>query len=98
MGSHSRDVPKQSRRLNQLYVFDGNQGRWIPPGDLTSPYAVRVPYPRVDVGLIHMARDARPILLILALLIFPITFIVTSYRWHLLLRVLEIDLSLARTF
>lgn len=85
-------------KLVRLYVVENGQGRWISPSELTEPYTVRVPYPRVDIGLIHMARQASPILLILSVLIFPITYIVTSFRWHRLLKALDIHLTLARTF
>jgi uncharacterized protein (TIRG00374 family) len=65
-------------------------------------YQLKVPHPVVEVGLGRMVRDAgtghRPWLLLLSVVIFPITFLVTSLRWHWLLGALEIDLSLGRTF
>jgi hypothetical protein len=63
---------------------------------LAERYDVRVPYPRVEVGLVHMAVEAKPLLLILAVVIFPITFIMTSIRWHQLLRAVSIMMPLSR--
>jgi uncharacterized protein (TIRG00374 family) len=65
---------------------------------LAESYTVRVPYPRVEVGLVHMALEAKPVLLILAVVIFPITFIMTSIRWHQLLRAVSIVMPLSRAF
>jgi uncharacterized membrane protein YbhN (UPF0104 family) len=45
-----------------------------------------------------MARAANPLLLIAAVSIFWITFIITSFRWHQLLKAVDIHLTLARTF
>lgn len=79
----------------------GGSGVWISPGAVFD-YKLRVPHPVVEVGIGRMLRDAgtgyRPWLLVLSVLIFPITYIVTSIRWHWLLHALEIELSLARAF
>ncbi len=74
-------------------------GRWVGGADIVG-YAPPRPYPhpREQMGLERMVRQANPGLLWAALLVFPITFIVTSYRWHELLKVLEIDLSFRRAF
>ncbi len=70
----------------------------ILPEMVAGRYAVKVPYPIVDIGLIRMVSMAKMWLLALALLIFPVTYIVTSYRWHELLKALDIHISLARAF
>jgi uncharacterized protein (TIRG00374 family) len=74
-------------------------GRWVDSSDVVDyvpphPY----PHPREQMGLERMARQANPGLLWAALLVFPVTFVVTSYRWHELLKVLDIDLSFRRAF
>lgn len=84
-------------------------GQWVGAGQVSmwsrsnpGGYQLKVPHPVVEVGLGRMVRDAgtghRPWLLLLAVVIFPITFLVTSLRWHWLLGALEIYLSLGRTF
>ncbi len=70
---------------------------WIPLSGVQN-YEVKVPYPRVQVGILSMVRGASPWLLVLAVVVFPITFIVTSFRWHELLKALDIHIGLWRTF
>ncbi len=63
-------------------------------------YQTPRPYPhaREQMGLGRMARSADHGLLWAALLVFPLTFVLTSYRWHELLLPLEIDLPFGRAF
>jgi uncharacterized protein (TIRG00374 family) len=61
-------------------------------------YEMKVPHPRDQVGLQTMVRNARPALLWAAVFVFAITFIITSFRWHELLKALDIHLELSRTF
>lgn len=61
-------------------------------------YELKVPHPRDQVGLQTMVRNARPELLWAAVFVFSITFIITSFRWHGLLKALDIHLPLSRTF
>ena len=76
-----------------------DHGKWIAPAELTGgKFELKVPYPRVDVGVIHLIKQANLKLLILAILIFPITFILTSARWHELLKALEIHIGLGLAF
>jgi uncharacterized protein (TIRG00374 family) len=89
-------------RVSRLYVQPpGQPPRWITPADLKTPYVVKVAYPRVDVGVAALLRKASQNnlwLLILAMLIFPITYILTAVRWHELLKALDIHIGLALTF
>src|SRR5208282_818871 len=66
--------------------------QWIDPAQAPA-YKVHVPYPRVQVGLIHLVKRAQP-----SLLVFPVTFLITSYRWHELLKALDIYIGSGRTF
>src|SRR5690606_2552621 len=70
----------------------------ISPDRLTDSYDIAVPYPLLDVGLTRRIREADPALLWGAILIFPLTFLITSARWYALLRALSIQVTLARTF
>jgi uncharacterized protein (TIRG00374 family) len=52
----------------------------------------------VEAGVVHMVRDAKPKWLLAALAIFPLTIVITSLRWHELLKALDINLAVSRTF
>jgi uncharacterized membrane protein YbhN (UPF0104 family) len=97
------DLTPNLKTVNRLLIANppGGAGTWITPAQAPG-YKLKVPHPLVEVGLGRMVRDAgtgnRPWLLLLSVLIFPITFLVTSYRWHQLLAALEIAIPLGRTF
>jgi hypothetical protein len=73
-------------------------GRWVPAGRVVGGYGVTVPYPRIQPGLRHMLHQADPVFLWAAVLIFPLTFLITGLRWNALLVALGIHLGLARAF
>jgi len=82
-----------------LVQDDGSSdGRWIAPDALQDGYVIHTPYPLIDAGINGMVAKASPRYLLAALLIFPLTYLITSYRWDLLLRVLEINMTLSRAF
>jgi uncharacterized protein (TIRG00374 family) len=85
---------------NKLLIEDPatRKGVWIDPSEVIGGYQVKIPYPRVEPGILSMVRRADPMMLWAAVFIFPITFIVTSLRWHALLKALEINMSLGRAF
>lgn len=70
----------------------------ISPGAVKGGYTVAVPYPLVDIGLNRLVRSAQPLYLLLALLVLPCSYILTSLRWHMLLETLEIHIGRWRTF
>jgi uncharacterized protein (TIRG00374 family) len=70
--------------------------RWINAGD--TDYHVTHPHPRVQIGVRHLLAGARKAFLFLSIIIFPLTFVITSIRWHELLKALDIRLSAQRTF
>ncbi len=79
----------------------GDVPQQIDPSQVVGEYTIRVPYPLVETGLGPMTIQAfgnKPLYLILAVIVFPITFIITSVRWHWLLRLLDIQIPLARAF
>lgn len=96
------DINDQTHHADRLYVREDNsKPKWITPGDLAAPYDVKVPYPRVDIGINRLVRQASQknlLLLIIAIVIFPITFILTAIRWHELLKAIEIHIGLTLTF
>ena len=85
------------RRL--LVADDARTGpaEWIPASEAPA-YKVHVPYPLVQVGLESLVKEAHPGLLWAALLVFPITFLITSYRWHELLKALDIHIGQSKAF
>ncbi len=93
------DINRNPRVMRLLVAPDASSpGHWITPRQVKGGYELRVPHPRVEVGLLTMVSRADRRLLWLAVLIFPITFILTSVRWHKLLLALEIPLTLGKTF
>ncbi|HEX2972251.1 MAG TPA: lysylphosphatidylglycerol synthase transmembrane domain-containing protein, partial [Tepidisphaeraceae bacterium] len=94
------DLTDNLKQVRRLLVSDPatGKGMWIAKEQVVGGYQLQVPRPRVDVGVLSMVKLADPTLLAGAVLIFPITFVVTSLRWNALLRVLGIRLTQARTF
>jgi len=89
-----------SVRVERLLVEDREKGEgvWIYPLQLKTPYQLRVPHPKLEVGIVTLVWLANPYLLILCVLIFPVTFMITTFRWHKLLEALEIPIGLGRAF
>ena len=91
----------QSPQVARFLVADDakSPGRWALPAQVAD-YHTPKPYPhtRTQMGLRRMAQHANLPYLLLALLVFPLTFVLTSYRWHELLKVLDIHLSFGRAF
>jgi hypothetical protein len=87
-------------RIARFLVLDPQThlGIWLWPKQIAEYGEVKVPYPRDQIGVESMVRRANPWLLWAALLIFPVTFLVTSYRWNELLKALEIHIGQSRTF
>jgi uncharacterized protein (TIRG00374 family) len=73
-------------------------GTIIDSAQVAGGYQVAVPYPLVDIGLDRLVLHARLRLLLAALLVLPVTYFITSLRWHWLLDAMEIYLSWPRTF
>jgi uncharacterized protein (TIRG00374 family) len=97
--------PDRTRRgtmpaVESLFIFEGddrNQVREISL-DETGGFDLKVPQPLIRVGLASMVREAEPVLLSLAILVFPITLIATGVRWWRLMRPLGIEITLGRAY
>src|SRR5687767_12024794 len=70
------------RNVERLLVDEGGRGVWIAPKEVRGGYVVNVPHPRVEIGIRTLLRDADGLRLALAVLIFPLTYVITSIRWH----------------
>jgi hypothetical protein len=57
-----------------------------------------VEYPLIELSIGKVVAQAKGFYLLLAVIVFPVTFIMVSARWALLLRVLGIYISNSRTF
>jgi uncharacterized protein (TIRG00374 family) len=93
------DLSTDLHSANQLLVSPSTDGpaMWVPASSAPD-YKVTVPHPRVQIGVIQMVRQANPWLLLGAFLVIPLTILITSFRWHELLKALDIQLTLGRTF
>lgn len=86
--------------VTALYVYeaDGLEVRQVALDEIAGGFALTVPQPLVRIGLASMVRDARPVLLTLAVLVFPITLFATGLRWWRLMRPLGIEMTLGRAY
>jgi uncharacterized protein (TIRG00374 family) len=92
------DLSDDLKTVEQFLVEEPDgKGQWIPP-DRVEKYELGVPYPLVDQGLIPMVRHADRGYLWAAVLVFPLTFLITGFRWHLLLGAIGIELGAAKAF
>jgi uncharacterized protein (TIRG00374 family) len=97
------DLSPNLKSVNRLLIARSATapGEWVGPAEVTG-YTLKVPHPVVEIGIGRMIHDAasgnKPWLLLLSFVIFPITFIVTSFRWHRLLKAIDIRLTAARCF
>lgn len=108
-GSQTRVVPLLGMDLvtgtngvvtaERLLVASGpkGEGAWILPLQVSGGFKLKVPHPKVEVGLESMVRDANRWLLVLSVVIFPITILLTSVRWQRLLHALSIEITLWQT-
>jgi uncharacterized protein (TIRG00374 family) len=94
------DLNSTLDHANRLLLADfptGPSAQWA-PADAVPDYHIAVPHPLVEIGVIRMVREADPRYLLLGLIVFPITILITSVRWHELLKPLDIHLTVSRAF
>jgi len=84
----------------QLLILEPNASRprKIEPSEVAGGFNIRVPYPLVDLGLLRLVRDANPFYLLIALMLLPISYFITSRRWHMLLETVDIHIGQGRAF
>lgn len=84
----------------QLYVQDPDTGRklFLDPAPLAPAEVPTVTYPLVERGINRMVREADWAFLAAAVLLIPLSYLLTSYRWHVLLEAQGIRIGMARTF
>jgi uncharacterized protein (TIRG00374 family) len=90
------------RSVRELLVddpdSDSDRGLRITPDALAGVNDLTVSSPYVEIGVNRLVREADRKYLLAAVFIIPLSFLLTSIRWHLLLESLEIRLSPFRTF
>ena len=77
---------------------DTKQPQVLPASRVAKAEDLTVSSPRVEVGLIRLFRDADKAYLIGAIFLLPLNYLLTSLRWNVLLRAVDIRLTQARTF
>lgn len=98
LGGDLRRAP-EARHLLVADPDSDAPGFWIEPGQVQGgAYHLHVPRPLVMTGLASMVRQANPWLLAASVFVFPVTFLITTVRWQMLLRAADVRLPLRRTF
>lgn len=77
---------------------DSKQRSVLPAKDFPPTDRPSVTYPLVERGINRMAREADWKYFAAALLVLPLSYLLTAYRWHVLLEAQQIHIGLARTF
>lgn len=93
------DTTGAGRAVRQLLVKepDGDGGLVVEPSQLVDADRLTVTSPYVEVGIRRLVREADRKYLLASVLILPLSYILTSVRWHLLLESLGIRLSFFRS-
>jgi uncharacterized protein (TIRG00374 family) len=97
------DLSEDLKKVQRLLIKrDDGKGEWVTPARVSN-YHLGVPYPIVDQGLVPMVRKAmvrkeNRRFLLAAIGIFPLTYLLTGFRWYLLLKAVGIDIGPLRAF
>ncbi len=70
---------------------------WVGPRDVAE-FELAVAPPKIETGLTTLVQTASWTYFALAIAVFPTCFILTSLRWHWLLKAAEVKIGFARTF
>lgn len=93
------DETGAGRSVRQVLIEDPDSGRAlvVDPAQLVDAGPLTANSPYVEVGIRRLVREADKRYLLAAVLIVPLSYILTSIRWHLLLESLGIRLSFFRS-
>jgi len=103
------DLSNDLKNTRHVLLAKGDGSQWVDAGTVravqangqpaaTPGYTPLVPHPRVQVGVLHMVRDANRHYLLAAILVFPLTILITSLRWQELLKALDVRIPVSRAF
>jgi glycosyltransferase 2 family protein len=100
LGMHLDRTEPTNPHADALIVADpsGAGGIRVTPEQIVGGFKPRTPFPIVEPGLSSMIRNANPWLLVAAFAVFPVTIVITTLRWNLILNSQGIRLPLARVF
>jgi uncharacterized protein (TIRG00374 family) len=93
LGVELVDRDHASRLLVQQ---DNHPPAWVTV-DQTN-YQVTIPHARIQIGVRHLVASARQSYLWLAIALYPLNFLITTFRWRALLKALDIRLPIRQTF
>jgi uncharacterized protein (TIRG00374 family) len=87
------------RSVQKLVVDDpdSDNGLIVEPSQLVDAGRVTANSPYVEFGINRLVREADKTFLLASILVLPLSYVLTSIRWHLLLESLGIRLSFARS-
>jgi uncharacterized protein (TIRG00374 family) len=87
------------RSVRKLVVDDpdSDNGLIVDPSQLVDAGRLTANSPYVEVGVNRLVREADKKFLLAAILVLPLSYVLTSIRWHLLLESLGIRLTFARS-
>jgi uncharacterized protein (TIRG00374 family) len=93
------EVTGAGRSVRQLLVDDpdSDRGLVLDPSRVVDGGPLTVNSPYVEIGINRLVRNANKAYLLAALFMLPLSYILTSIRWHLLLESLGIRLSFFRS-
>ena len=94
------DMTGKGRSVRQVLVDDpdSDRGLVLDPSRVTDKVPLTVNSPYVEIGINRLVRYANKLYLLTALLVLPMSYILTSIRWHLLLDSLGIRITFFRSF
>lgn len=83
---------------NELYASESKKGTAKPYSfdAFDPPFRPQVQFPAKAIGLNRMLSEADWRYLLLAVLVIPLVYVITGYRWWLLLQGLEVPIALGR--
>lgn len=76
----------------------GSGGIRVIRSQILGGFKPQTPFPVVERGLSSMIRNANPLLLVAAVFVFPLTILMTTLRWNMILKNQDIHLPLKRVF
>ncbi len=100
LGMHLDRADPANPHADALIVANptGTGGVRVLPAQIVGGFKPRTPFPIVEPGLSSMVRNANPLLLIAAIFVFPLTILLTTFRWNMILRNQDIVIPIQRVF
>lgn len=91
------DDPASGRNALARFLFGPDRGMRVDPAQVVGNVRLTANSPYVEVGIKRLVGEADKVYLLAAILIMPLSYVLTSVRWHLLLDSLGIRLTFFRS-